>query len=259
MQISRLAPVLLLILFSSCEKIQDEDPVVNVPVTFLIEMEEKLQPGYRPLLFNLKSVEILDCANYQIDYKLEQQKRSIHLTLKDFSLEEPCQPQPATAQGVANLGPLEPGEYKLKITLKDVVQNEGVLSVRPEYYILYMETLDGIFFPEGLTRLRIPGHSIWGGVYPMADSLSALADEFMSELYQSAAPFQLIPGNYGPFSVSIGNAIQLVQPPAPGPGHTFVLRYGGSRNGLINLVEYYRNAGGPGLKIYLFDVEGFEY
>lgn len=259
MQISRLAPVLLLTLLFSCEKIQDEDPLVNVPVTFLIEMEEKLQPGYRPLLLNLKSVEILDCANYQIDYNLELQKRSIHLTLKDFSLEGPCQPQPAAAQGVVNLGPVEPGEYKLKITLKDIVQNEGVLSVYPEYYILDMETLDGIFFPEGLTQLRIPNHSIWGGVYPMADSLSALADEFMSEIFEFAAPFQLIPGNYGPFSVSIDSTIKLLKPIAPGPGKTFVLRYGGSRNGLINLVEYYRNAGGPGLQIYLFDVEGFEY
>ena len=242
----------------SCDKDPVFPAIVDIPLTFQIEMDELLQAGSRPFLFNLKSVEELDCTNYAIDHVLYQESNLIHLTLKDWDLIEPCEPGYGIATEVLNLGILQPGEFQIVITLQEVVRNEGMLIVSPEHYSIRMETSYGLLFkPNDL--FRIPNETIWGGVYPQSDSLSALADDFLSELDAMVESETFTPGVYGPFEIQADQSIEMDDLPEGGDGHNFVYKYQGSRAELIDLVSNYRTLGGDDLHIYLFDVEGYEY
>ncbi|MBK6619753.1 MAG: hypothetical protein IPG32_02300 [Saprospirales bacterium] len=113
-------PFLLLLLLGglSCKKDQDNLPaVVDIPIAFHIEMKEKLQPGERPLEMELRTLDVLDCSNYGIDYNLNQGAHTIRLTLKDLILEDPCDDMEGVASTTLNFGSPEEGDYKLVVTL----------------------------------------------------------------------------------------------------------------------------------------------
>lgn len=243
----------------SCKIDKDNLPaVVDIPVAFRVQFMERFQPGPLPLELRLSSLEVMECTNYAVDYELDQGARRIHLTIKDLVLPEPCDSGFGVATSTLNLGPLENGEYELIINLKDVIQNEGLLVIRPESYTSQMETKDGLFIsPNPL--FRVPDNSIWGGIFPKADSLYLLAESFMADLQALAQPIHMPAGTYTPFTVNPDFTVTLTEPKAPGQGSTFVYRYTGDRSELINLVEYYRAAGDEGLPILLFDSEGYVF
>ena len=242
----------------SCNKDLNLPVVVDIPVAFQIAMNEKLQPGPHPLELELSSLEVLDCTNYAIVYHLEQGSHEIHLTLTDWVLSEPCEPGSGVAKDVLNLGVLPNGDYKLLISLKDVVHNEGILLVRPVHFSIRMETAHGVLI-NPTTLHRLPENTIWGGVYPKVDSLTTLADSFLNDLTAMVSPDVFSPGIYGPFEISSNQEITLHDGIEKGEGTTFVFNYPGNRDDLINLVNYYRAVGADGLKIYLFDEDGFTY
>lgn len=254
-------PILLSLVLGSfsCKTDQDNLPaVVDIPVAFRVEMKEKFQPGKRPLEVVLSSLEVLDCSNYAIDYDLEQSSRKILLAIKDYVLSEPC----ATGFGIAtsriDLGILNSGQFDLDISLKDVIQNSGHLIVHPESYSILLETKDGLIIsPNPLSR--IPDNTIWGGVFPKTDSLTQLAQNFMSDLQSLADPIHLTPGTYTSFVVNHNYSLDLTDPKEPGEGEVFVYEFTGDRNDLTDLVHDYRTIGGEGLVIILSDVEGYTY
>ena len=254
---------LLLLIFLgglTCKTDQDFlDPLVDIPIAFRIEMKEKLQPGPRPLELILSSLEVLECTNYTIDYELDQNKSSIRLALKDLILTGPCHPGYAAATNILDLGVLDPGNIDLSISLKDIIRNEGTLDVQPESYSLRLETKDGLMIIPG-TLTRIPDNTIWGGVFPKADSLVQLAQSFYAELTQLAQPMHLSSGDYGYFTVNPNFSITITDPEEPGEGGiSFVYRFTGNNEDLIDLVKNYRSLGGHGLTIMLFDAEGNTY
>ncbi|MBK7335212.1 MAG: hypothetical protein IPJ00_03205 [Saprospirales bacterium] len=254
-------PFLLLLLLGglSCKKDQDNLPaVVDIPIAFHIEMKEKLQPGERPLEMELRTLDVLDCSNYGIDYNLNQGAHTIRLTLKDLILEDPCDDMEGVASTTLTFGSPEEGDYKLVVTLKNIIKNEGLLEVNPEHYAIRLETTDGLLISP-ISLSRIPDNLIWGGVFPQSDSLYLLAETFFSELSILTVPIHLNPGTYTGFRVESHNTITLTAPKVPWQGNTFAFRYEGSRSELINLVEFYRTVGGEGLPILLFDEEGFVY
>jgi len=243
----------------SCKTDEDNLPaVVDIPAAFRVQMEEKFQPGDRPLEVALSSVEVLDCTNFTIDYELDQSSLAFLLAIKDFVLSEPCEPGLGVATNRISLGILKPGQYELVISLKDVIRNTGLLIVHPESYSILLETKDGLIVsPNPLCR--VPDKAIWGGVFPKTDSLEQLAQDFLSDLRALSQPLSPAPGKYTPFVIEKDLSLTLTQPKAPGDGETFIYRFTGDRNDLADLVENYRTAGGEELVIILSDVEGYSY
>lgn len=242
----------------SCNKDLDLPVVVDIPAAFQISMNENLQPGQRPLKVELTSLEVLDCTNYSIDYHLDQGSKKIHLTINDWGLNEPCEPGSGVAKEELNLGFLPDGDYKLLISLKDVVQNDGVLLVRPEHYSIRMETANGILVDPG-TLNRLPENTIWGGVFPRVDSVQTLGESFLGGLESIVGPETFSPGIYSSFEINADGKVILHGIDEKGAGSTFVFHFTGNRADLVDLVEYYRFHGDGDLMIYVFDEDGYIY
>lgn len=243
----------------SCGLPEEDIPaVVDIPVTFQIQLRETLQAGDRPLEIHLMSLENLDCQNYTIDYEYARSGNLLMLSLNDFILNGPCVPGEAVASASFSPGVLNLGYYPMIISLKDVVQNEGSLTVSPEFYSIKLQTSHGILAsPHKL--YRIPEKSIWGEIYAEPDSLVYLTENFLEELEQASAPLNLQEGYYGYFRIDGDGVLKLSEPTGQEEETTFVRRYQGDREFLIDLAAAYRAEGGAGLTLRLFDAEGYIY
>jgi hypothetical protein len=252
--------ILLLTTGLSCSKDDNPPAIVDIPVTFQLQMREKLGAGAgsRPLEFHICSVEKLDCQNYQIDFDFSKKGRNISLALKDFILTEPCIPGGGLAKAVSNLGWLNKGNYPLVISLKDVIENEGQLVVSDQSYTIQLKTSDGILASPA-TLLRIPGNALWGEVFAASDSVAMLAEGFLEELEQISSELDLEAGNYGFFQIMENGALLLLEPEAREKAISFCFSFQGESDVLAGLVTEYRNAGGAGLIIRLFDALGNSY
>jgi hypothetical protein len=252
--------ILLLTTGLSCSKDDTLPAIVDIPVTFQLQMREKLGAGAgnRPLELHISSVETLDCQNYQIDFDFSKKGRNISLALKDFVLSEPCITGEGLAKAATNLGWLAKGNYPLVISLKDVIENEGQLVVSDQSYTIKLKTSDGILTSPA-SLLRIPDNALWGEVYAASDSVATLAEGFLEELEQICSELNLEAGHYGFFQVGENGALLLLEPEAGEKATSFYYSFQGERDMLAGLVTEYRNSGGADLSIRLYDALGNSY
>ncbi|MFZ2899748.1 MAG: hypothetical protein WA004_14065 [Saprospiraceae bacterium] len=252
--------ILILTTGLSCSKDDNLPAIVDIPVTFQVQMREKLGAGTgsRPLELHISSVEKLDCQNYQIDFEFSKKGRNISLALKDFILSEPCIPGEGLAKAVANLGWLNKGNYPFTISLKDVIENEGQLVVADQSYTIKLKTTDGILASPA-TLLRIPDNALWGEVFAASDSVATLAEGFLEELEQISGDLNLQAGNYGFFQIGENGVLMLLEPEGKEKAISFYFSYQGERDVLAGLVSEYRDAGANDLGIRLYDALGTSY
>lgn len=252
--------ILILTVVLSCSKDDTPPVIVDIPVTFQLQMREKLGAGSgnRPLEFHIASVEKLDCQNYQIDFYFSRKGRNLFLALKDFILSEPCVPGEGLANAAASLGVLNKDSYPLVISLKDVIENEGQLLVSDQAYTIKLKTSDGILASPA-SLLRIPDNALWGEVHTPSDSAAAKAESFLEELEQISSELVLAPGYYGFFQIEEDGSLVLLEPEAGEDVISFYYSYQGGGDELLSLLSAYRNEGGGGLTIRLYDALGASY
>lgn len=252
--------ILSLSTWLSCSKDEIPPAIVDIPVTFQLEMREKLGAGVgeRPLEIHIKSVDRMDCLNYRVDYDFSKNGRNLYLALKDFALSEPCVPGEGPAKAALTLGKLDKGNFPLVISLKDIIENEGLILVSNQSYTIKLKTSDGILFSPA-SLLRIPDNALWGEVFAASDSVSAYAESFMEELEQICGPLNLNAGNYGFFQIQENRSLLLLEPATTTGAASFYFSYNGTREILANLVSQYRDRGGDDLMIKLFDSIGNSY
>jgi hypothetical protein len=245
---------------AACQKNDDYLPaVVDIPIAFQVKMQEKLQPGPRPLQFQLSSMEALDCENYTIAYDYERKGQRLNLTLTDFALADPCIAGEGFASTLLDLGVLQPGSYPLTISLRNTIKNKGTLTVSDDLYSLKMETSYGIWTTPTAFH-RIPDHTLWGGVFPGADSLAYLADDFVEALRALTSPADLPSSrDFGHFRIDSNGNVVLRDVETPGPGLTFAFHFEGDKREIVDLAASYRALGDPGFLLFLFDAEGNQY
>lgn len=244
----------------SCKKDANPPAIVDIPVTFQLQMREKLgfPEGRRPLEFHISSMEALDCQNYTIDYSVVQNGKKIHLTLNDFILPGPCSPGEGIAKASFTVGVLGNGNYPLTISLKDLIENEGLIEVTGNAFSIKLQTTDGIWVNPG-TLYRIPENTIWGEMIPDTDTASALASAFLAELEPITETLNLKSGSYGYFTIEENGSVVLADTKKGDGNICFYYSYNGGRDELASLVDEYRQAAGGGLLIRVYDSEGGSY
>jgi hypothetical protein len=161
------------------------------------------------------------------------------VTLKSFSVPTGCTGPLTRTSDTLNIGRLSNGTYKLSINLKDVVLNNGYLSVNPNLYIVDLQSENGISMPFKQLS-RIPENTIWGYVNHES-SVTNKAQAFMDSLKTMCQTTSLLNGRYGHFevvheSLKMPATLQYTHPITT----TFFFKYEGTEDKLDRLIQHFR-------------------
>ncbi|MEL6923966.1 MAG: hypothetical protein AAFO94_07950, partial [Bacteroidota bacterium] len=175
----------LFISITACRK-TDINPelVINVDDEFTLDLWEDLQTGSPQFNLLVQTIKEYDCADNTIRHRIDPRENIVVITLEQIDQKSDCTPGQAPASSLIPLEGLAPGNYGLRIKLKETIPNEGSLTITPKKYTL---TLSDESVGIKLVRnelLRVPRGTIWGfGAY-QSDSDKTYLDKFFSDLEQ---------------------------------------------------------------------------
>ncbi|MCB0704656.1 MAG: hypothetical protein KDC34_05075 [Saprospiraceae bacterium] len=250
-----LFPILGVLLFFGCSK-DNTDPgiLVDVPTTFNVRMIEHLDSTGRSLSFQVSTIEFRDCLNETIDYNLFQNQNSVQLSLNEIVAPETCMEGSAPATVSILLPDLVKYSYKVQISLKNTIENNGTLINEDTRYRLDMETFNGfqVLNPE---LLKVPEHVIWGSFAFRSEDMATISQAFFQELEQLAHSGTFPTGDYGHFYViSDQNVFILDQSPSDlSFRRNFLYYFSGDPADLTNLLETYRSEYSADIDILMQD------
>lgn len=243
--------MLLTLLMMSCKKEMDSSSGTEVKVKkeFDIQLWEKLTPTGGELQLIVNSIEPQACPNIHLDYYVSINDNKVTVTLKSFSVPFSCTGPMTRTSDTLSLGRLQNGNYKFSINLKDVVLNNGSLSVNQNLYIVDLQSENGISMPFKQLS-RIPENTIWG--YLNYESAATnKAQTFMDSLKTVCQPTSLLNGRYGHFevineSLKMPANLQYTHPITS----TFFFKYEGTEDKLDRLIQHFRlNTNGLNINI----------
>lgn len=234
------ALVFILIFTIGCK---DEPIVEDVNVTiedeFNILLWEFLEENNRSLSLNVETIKSESCENTLIDVTLSVATNNISFTVHDIP--EPDCPTPIyTATANVELGSLDSPSYKLIISLKNVIQNQGILTMEDDYYELVMEESNGIVIPEKILY-KVPQNTIWGYVASDNSNADSVSDGFINELADATDEQDYIDGYYGYFSAVNNELTILNQNISQSSVRTFGFSYQGDNSDLNTILSTYRS------------------
>ncbi len=245
--------------FAGC-KLSDEDKetVIKVSPEFSLDLFEKLGDT-RQFQVQISTVEPQPCENNVIDYSSNVSSDGLFLYLHEIINSPNCINAETIIETEASFGFLNNGSYRVEVTLKDVIQNLGTLSVTQDAYHLQLETQDGIELKHNELR-RIPKGYIWGYVgFADANSGGVKADSFLAELGAKATAKPLSQGYYGYFIINENDQLAFVSQPVFTNFQTFYFKNNVPVSELESLLNLYRSGqNDQDFKIALYTAEGRE-
>lgn len=248
--------VFLLIFTFGCKDNQiDEEVNVTIDDEFKIFLWEVLEENDRSFNLKVETIKSESCENTLIDVAPSITEENISFTIHDIP--EPDCPAPIfIANANVEIGLLNSSSYEVIISLKNVIQNEGTLSVESDYYELKMKELNGIIVPE--KRLyKIPQNTIWGYIASDNSNADSVSDGFIVELDNVSEDQDYTDGYYGYFSVENNYLTILKQNISQGTVRTFGFSYDGDNSELMNILSDYRSQY-PDVDFKIFTSKGEE-
>lgn len=206
----------------SCQLEELPDPIIipnNIKKEFYIDLQEYLHPTNRQLRFIVKTIESQDCENSTVATDYITTGREINLSINDILPPNDCIEGSAPAKTEVFAGPLSSGSYSLEIALRNLVVNNGRLSVNAESYTVNMETQEGITLLHN-SLLKVPTDAFWGYVVCKESEWEALQSKLDDQLAGLAVPADDIyrDGYYGHFEINSNTSgarnVFLANPPA---------------------------------------------
>jgi hypothetical protein len=204
-------------------------------------------------------VEPQPCENNVIDYSSNVSSEGLLLYLHEIITPANCITAESFIHADASFGFLNNGTYRVEVTLKDVIQNLGTLTVTPDAYTLNLETQDGIELKNKVLR-RIPKGYLWGYVgFSDAAQGGPKASSFLTELGSKATSRTLPEGNYGYFIINENNQLAFVSAPGFVNFQTFFFKYDGPISEVEALLNSYRaGQNEQAFKITMYTADGRE-
>ncbi len=253
-----LISVALLWCASGCKTSEIDDPIIvpQVEKEFFLEMREQPGASPRPLRIDLRTVKVQDCVNTSIRYDLLELPSRYRLDIHGIQSPADCIPGAAQARESAVMPSAPNGLYGFDVNLRSIISNQGILKVFDDFYILEMNTEEGLVIANKQLR-RIPDFTIWGYVAYSAPSMGAVATNFVNDVSAISNVASFPPGYYGHFTIpSGGGQISINGSPADLTTRSFVHRYSGNIDDLRSLVNAYRSAHGALIQIKLQTITG---
>ena len=237
---SRVAIVFLLIFTFGCKEDKIiEDVNVTIENEFKILLWESLEENNRSFNLNVETIKLESCENTLIDVAPSIVGNDISFTIHDIP--EPDCPAPIfIADANVEIGTLISPSYEMIISLKDVIKNEGTLTVESDYYELEMRESNGIVVPE--TRLyKVPQNTIWGYIASDNSNADSVADGFLNEIDNVADDQDYIDGYYGYFSAENNELTILKENLSQSSVRTFGFSYEGDTADLVDVLSNFRS------------------
>ncbi len=235
----------------------DKETIIQVDAEFSISLLEQLG-STRQLVFELASVETDSCLNSTIDRSISVHSDQITLLLDGIVPASDCNPGEAPATGLANAGSLTNGIYNVAMTIRNTINDEGVLTVDNEKYALNMLTSDGVSIQNG-KLYRIPNQLIWGWLaYDDPGAVGDLPQQFLLELDSLTTSLSLNDGYYGSFTIDAGGQMVMRTPPPNSFSQTYYRQFTGDESQLKALLEHYRTEAAGAMQLVLYTAAGKE-
>ncbi len=244
----------ILVMAGACRSGDEPRPIyVDLEDAFQLDLFESLDFTTRQFQLLLTTLDPLPCQNYELDYATYHTGTQLQIQLNSLIPPEgECITPPSPLTAAIALGYLIPNVYELDILIQDVLVYSGVLEVRPDRYMLYFPSGQGIKLVHK-ELYRIPNYAIWGYVAYDELQLEGPANDFLQELESISVSWQVVEGYYGYFSIDT-----LGQPVFDPPADALYVRPffriydDGSREELIQLLGAYRTQWGSQLDIVLY-------
>lgn len=248
--------IFLLIFTIGCK---DELIVEEVDVTiedeFKILLWESLEENTRTFNLKVETIKSESCENTLIDVAPSIVGSNISFTIHDIPAPD-CPAPIFIANANVEIGSLVSQPYEMIISLKNVIQNKGTLTVENDFYELKMKELNGIVITE--RRLyKVPQNTIWGYIAFDNSNADSVADGFISEMDDVADDQDYSDGYYGYFSVENNKLTLLNQNILQSSIRTFGFSYDGDYSDLMTILSTYRSQN-SGVEFKIFTSTGEE-
>ena len=245
----RLTPILTILsasflLTTSCkEDLGDKETIIAIDKEFEIVPWEKLTENGGLLQLRLSTIQNQECGGTRINYSTNTLDNQVTVSLKSLSYPLICNGFAEPARDTIELYNLKKGDIPFRLSLKDVVINDGILHVEDSRYVFEMKKENGISMPKK-ELLRVPQGAIWGFI-----STDNGQDERYTQMLDSlktiTTPLSIPTGDYGYFNYTgtdIGIAAKFTtQKPNI---RRFILRQTGTKEQLNSILKYFRTVAG---------------
>jgi hypothetical protein len=254
---TNLGALLFLLIFTiGCKDEPTEEEVdVTIDSEFNILLWESLEESSRTFNINVETIKSESCENTLIDVTPFIVGSIVSINIHDIPAPD-CPSPTFVADANVEVGTLNSQSYETVISLKDVIENEGTLTVEDDYYELIMNAFDGIVIPEN--RLyKVPQNTIWGYIASDNSNADSVVDGFIDELEDVTDSQDYIDGYYGYFSALNNQLTILNQDLLQSSVSTFGFSYQGDNSDLTNILSTYRSQY-AGVEFKIFTSKGEE-
>ena len=257
----RFTPLLIfavgLFLATSCRKnIGDKETIIAVDKEFEITPWEKLDDAGGTLQLRIATIQNQECGGTHINYVTDATNNQLTVTLKSLAYPAICNGFAEPARDTIALPSAKKGDIPFKLSLKDVVINDGVLRVEDGRYAFELKKENGISMPKK-EILRVPQGAIWGFI-----STDNGQDERFTQMIDSlkviTTPLSMVAGDYGYFTyngIDLGIAAKFItQKPNI---RRFIYRQTGTKDQLAATLKYFRGVAGMDFMVLTSDGKSF--
>ena len=249
----------LVVLLTGCSLNSDTVIVPDVEDEFYIELSEVFNGGERSLNWKLRTIESVGCKGAGISFSFKREAGPLFsLSINNVVRPSDCDPAEEPARAVVEVGALQQGSYPVSVSLRETLNQDGILSVYKAFYQFTIDGGSGVL-PLRERLYRIPDNTVWGYVDTKGvDSLMSPAEAFLTDIQEHTQEQALVNGHYGYFEWDNGSG-QLTFPDAPptSTGFQYSIRED-RKEALVNLISAYREDY-EGLDIVIFNTLGEEW
>ncbi len=237
----------------------DAQPEFTREPEYRVDLFEERSPADGTPAFGLwlERRELSACAGYGVDAAVGMQGNDIQVTILGvLPPPAPCSGDSAPARQFVPLGNLADGNYGFTLSLRDVVTNQGSLTVSQGHYVLSLPDAQGVIV-QNFVLETMPAGIVWGYAATPDEMVQPVADNFIADLKTLTGDDGLAPGFYSYFTVSgTGDFIFHERSAPAGPANLFVRRLTASPDALKGLLQNYRDASQQPLQIKCWTTEG---
>ncbi len=244
----------------ACRVDDDEanEPKFTDDPEYRVDLFEQRDPVDGTPTFGLwiERLELSECEGYGVDASLSVSNGRIEVSIFGVTKPSICAGDSAAAQQFLPIGNLTDGVYEFSLSLRDVIVNQGSLTVTSGRYILSLPNAQGVIV-DNFVLESLPDGIVWGYASTPDEASQPVADNFIADLKTLTTEHGLVPGFYSYFTLSGTGDIVFHRRVAPnGPSKLFLRRLSSSPDALKSILQNYRDSAQEPLNIKCWTTEG---